>query len=127
MPSSANQEASPADSLRAGAAGRFGEIESLRAILALWVLFAHCLGVSGYEPEELHGALREVRMAGYAVNAFVILAETDCLPRFSPGAFLLYHLEYFALGILSYGQFFHFPETVAKKHPLLSISLILAL
>lgn len=127
MPPTLSKVSSRAEPLHTSATGRFGEIESLHTILALWVLFAHCLGVSGYEPEELHGALREVRMAGYAVNAFVILAETDCLPRFSPGAFLLYHIEYFALGILSYGLFFHFPETVAKKHSLLSISLILAL
>lgn len=42
--------------------------------MAFWVLAAHCLGAAGYEIDQLHGVLRIVRDAGYAVDVFVIVS-----------------------------------------------------
>jgi peptidoglycan/LPS O-acetylase OafA/YrhL len=49
-------------------------IEGLRAYLALWVVVCHVLGISGYNPEMLHGLLRLVRQGDLAVDLFIIIS-----------------------------------------------------
>ena len=53
---------------------RFSAIEGLRGYMALWVLAAHCLGAAGYEIDQLHGVIKMIRDAGYAVDVFVIVS-----------------------------------------------------
>lgn len=53
---------------------RFSAIEGLRGYMALWVLAAHCLGAAGYELDQLHGVIKMIRDADYAVDVFVIVS-----------------------------------------------------
>src|SRR5207237_4554322 len=48
-------------------------VEGLRGYLALWVLVAHVLWVSGYQPA-VEPLLRLIGAGGYAVKLFIILS-----------------------------------------------------
>jgi peptidoglycan/LPS O-acetylase OafA/YrhL len=55
------------------AVSRLLPIEGLRGYLALWVLLAHVLWVSGYQPA-VESLLRLMGAGGYAVKLFIILS-----------------------------------------------------
>ena len=55
------------------ALSRLLPVEGLRAYLALWVLIAHVLWVSGYQPA-VEPLLRLIGAGGYAVQLFMILS-----------------------------------------------------
>lgn len=52
---------------------RIGALESLRGLMALWVVVGHAFRYSGYMPVEF-GPLRPLFEPGYAVDVFIILS-----------------------------------------------------